>query len=567
MIGRSIAQYEVVEKLGEGGMGVVYKARDLRLNRFVVLKVLRSDALGDADRKRRFVQEARAASALVSPYIITIHDIAAVDGMDYIVMEYVPGQPLDYLIPTGGMPVDVVLRIATQICDALTVAHQAGIIHRDLKPANIMVTSAGHVKLLDFGLVKLTSTWSGGDVTGPKTVAGAVVGTVCYMSPEQALAQPVDARSDLFSLGTVLYEMTTGRRAFGNASAMLALTAVLRDSPPEPAAINPKIPAALNALIMRCLAKDPNGRPSSAAEVRALLGLTPPPADFCAQGFQALRTMSPASALNARQSFEQAMKSSDDHSQVYAGICEYYAQTVLLGLAEASEALPKALWAARKALDLDAANESVQVTVALLRANCDLRWQESLGVLERPLADRDKYRRGLWSRRPLGHFAHAMADVGSDGAARAWIALESGDVAAVEHFASFAERNSWIAAWARAWALIASGQARQAIEICSEALRAEPGHAQLESALAAACAFDGKTDRAHGIVTDSRWRPASFAMPVWAAAGETDLLFTAARDAVARRDPGLITAMRLPVMQKYRSDPRYTEVLRELNLA
>jgi hypothetical protein len=236
-------------------------------------------------------------------------------------------------------------------------------------------------------------------------------------------------------------------------------------------------------------------------------------------------------------------------------------------MAEASETLPKALWAARKALDMAPSSESVQVTVALLRANCDLKWQETLTALNRPLSDHDRYRRGLWCRRPLGHFSEAMADVGHDGAAKAWIALESGDLASVERFALSADLNSWIACWARAWTLIAAGRTRHAIETCSSALRMEPGNGQLASALAVAYVLDRQSEKAHAIVSDARWRPASFAIPVWAAAGETDLVFTAARDALSRRDPGLITALRLPVLQPLRGDPRYAELLRSLNLS
>jgi hypothetical protein len=167
---------------------------------------------------------------------------------------------------------------------------------------------------------------------------------------------------------------------------------------------------------------------------------------------------------------------------------------------------------------------------------------------------------------PLGHYSEAMEDVGQDGAARAWIALESGDLASVERFALSADLNSWIACWARAWMLIAAGRTRHAIEICSSALRMEPGNAQLESALAAAYVVDRQRQKAPAILSDARWRPASFAIPVWAAAGETDLVFSAAHDALSRRDPGLDTALRLPVVQPLRRDPRYAAVLRSLDL-
>ena len=245
MVGRTISHYEIVEKLGEGGMGVVYKAHDTHLDRFVPIKVLPPEKVADAERKRRFVQEAKSASALNHPNIITIHDIASDNGLDFIAMEYVPGKPLNQLIARKGLPLAEALKYAVQIADALAAAHAAGIIHRDLKPANVMVSGApersGFVKVLDFGLAKLTDKADSGDREFTQSVQqddtpasgeGSIVGTVSYMSPEQAEGKKVDARSDIFSFGSLLYEMvTTGRRAFQGESRLSTLSAVLREEP------------------------------------------------------------------------------------------------------------------------------------------------------------------------------------------------------------------------------------------------------------------------------------------------------------------------------------------------
>ena len=224
MVGTTISHYEVLEKLGEGGMGMVYKARDTQLGRFVAVKVLIPAVGESSDRHARFLQEARAASSLNHPNIITIHDIVAVENGDFIVMEFVRGQTLGDVLEAGKIPVVDALKYAIQIADALAAAHEIGIVHRDLKPANVMVTPEGLAKVLDFGLAKLAGTPGGlalgeSDSTvsisaaavhgSPKTMEGAIIGTLSYMSPEQAQGGKVDARSDIFSFGSVLYEMLT----------------------------------------------------------------------------------------------------------------------------------------------------------------------------------------------------------------------------------------------------------------------------------------------------------------------------------------------------------------------
>src|SRR5262245_35029323 len=216
LIGRQVGHYQIHSRLGEGGMGIVFKARDTHLDRFVAIKVLPPERVADPDRRRRFAQEAKAASALNHPNIITVHDISNAAGTDFIVMEYVHGKTLGQVIPRRGLKLKGILNYATRIADALAKAHAAGIVHRDLKPGNIMVDEGGLVKVLDFGLAKLTETPQVGEeeLTGkmpPWTDDGTVLGTAAYMSPEQAGGKPADARSDIVSFGSVLYEMVTGQ--------------------------------------------------------------------------------------------------------------------------------------------------------------------------------------------------------------------------------------------------------------------------------------------------------------------------------------------------------------------
>jgi serine/threonine protein kinase/Tol biopolymer transport system component len=275
MIGATISHYQIVEKLGEGGMGVVYKARDLRLDRFVCIKILRPEQLKDESRKQRFIQEAKSASSLNHPNIVTIHEIDQAGGTDFMVMEFVAGKTLQQLIPGGGLPVADVLKYAIPIARALAAASAAGIIHRDIKPGNLMVGANGIVKVLDFGLAKLTAQEvSADDATQAiqgHTEEGTIVGTAAYMSPEQAQAKPVDARSDIFSFGAVLYEMLGGRRAFQGANAVSTLAAILEKEPAPLAERDSRIPRELERVVMRCLRKDPERRFQTMADLRVAL--------------------------------------------------------------------------------------------------------------------------------------------------------------------------------------------------------------------------------------------------------------------------------------------------------
>ena len=283
MVGQTIQNYRIVETLGQGGMGTVYKALDVRLNRFLALKFLVPDKV-TAERKRRFFQEAKAASALNHPSIVHIYDLGDWEGADFIAMEYVEGQTLQQMLRNGAMPLDDALRYAIQVADAMSVAHAANIIHRDLKPANVMVTPRGLVKILDFGVAKLNdpvpaptrqhrpeSTETQTVANLEHTMEGMVVGSPAYMSPEQAMGKQVDARSDIFEFGLLLHEMLTGQQAFSGASRIEILSAILRTDPARPSSINPAVPPEIEWVIAHCLRKDREKRFQSMSEVKIAL--------------------------------------------------------------------------------------------------------------------------------------------------------------------------------------------------------------------------------------------------------------------------------------------------------
>jgi Tol biopolymer transport system component/serine/threonine protein kinase len=280
MIGKVLAHYRIVEKLGEGGMGSVWKAQDSHLDRFVALKLLPVERLSDDVRKRRFIQEAKAASALNHPNIITVFDVADAEGIPFIVMEYVQGKTLDQVIGRKGLKLSTALKYAVQIADALARAHSAGIIHRDLKPSNVMVTEAGLVKVLDFGLAKLTEPAHLDEDTSTRTLLakderlteeGIIVGTVAYMSPEQAEGKTVDARSDMFSFGSVMYEMLAGRRAFQGDAKVSTLAAILSSEPPPLHEIREDLPLEVERIVTRCVRKDLDRRIQSMRDLKLAL--------------------------------------------------------------------------------------------------------------------------------------------------------------------------------------------------------------------------------------------------------------------------------------------------------
>ncbi|HVH57653.1 MAG TPA: serine/threonine-protein kinase, partial [Vicinamibacterales bacterium] len=291
--GTRLGSYEIVSLLGAGGMGEVYRARDLRLQREVALKVLPDVAAADPDRRERFKREALAIAALNHPHIVTIHSVEDADATLFLTMELVSGRSLADLMPSGGLPLARLLTIGIAVADAMAAAHQKGITHRDLKPANIMLgegEQSGRIKVLDFGLAKAIepgaglvrrSPGEGGESGVGNTLAnsptftspavtqhGVILGTAAYMSPEQAEGRGVDARSDLFSLGVVLYEMATGRRPFTGETSLSILSSILKDTPRPVTEINPAVPSDLGRIIRRALSKDPERRYQDARDLR-----------------------------------------------------------------------------------------------------------------------------------------------------------------------------------------------------------------------------------------------------------------------------------------------------------
>src|SRR6266481_3458684 len=272
--GTHLGPYEITGPLGSGGMGEVYRARDTRLERTVAIKILPAQFSSEPVRKQRFEREAKTIASMNHPHICTLHDIGHQDGIDFLVMEYLEGETLAQRLPKGPLPLDQVLQYAIEIADALDKAHRKGVTHRDLKPGNIMLTKSG-TKLLDFGLAKLTQEVTPANIplselptaNDPLTAQGTILGTLQYMAPEQVEGKEVDARTDIFAFGAVVYEMATGKRAFEGKTQASLIAKILETDPPPISSLQPMTPPSLDRVVKKCLAKEPEKRWQAASDV------------------------------------------------------------------------------------------------------------------------------------------------------------------------------------------------------------------------------------------------------------------------------------------------------------
>jgi serine/threonine protein kinase len=580
LVGRTISHYQVLSLLGAGGMGEVYLARDPRLDRTVALKILPGEFAADADRMQRFTREAKAASALNHPNVATIYDVGESDGISFIVMEHVEGDTLQARISRRMIPPEVV-DIAVQAADALDLAHAKGITHRDIKPANLMLTHRGNVKVLDFGVAKLARNDEGilsGDWSvEPVTAVGSIVGSAPYMSPEQIVGGDVDSRSDVFSLGVVIYEMATGQRPFSGSTPAEMMDHIVHAAPEPMMRLNPDLPSELERITLKCLDKRTDDRYQSARElltdlwplkrqldakpVRAIaddasitdVPRAPEALELVARGWAHLRSASFFEVSDAVSAFEAATVIDPTYAAAYAGLSvAKVAQAIEhSGLVEA---LGEAKAAALRAVALDDGSADAQVALGAVMFWAEWDWIAAERSFQRALAINPNHAEAYLY---YGALTEALGDL-ERGLHLKLQGLERDSTSAMAHVLiafSFWNQRRYddVIVWV------------------NKALDRDPRHLMARGLLGAAYWKMGDLKRAFellsGVKAAQSERNAEFWLLMhYAQTGDLDAAFELLQRLIDARDPGLVDLAVAPTWDSLRADPRFNECLARMKL-
>jgi serine/threonine protein kinase len=580
LVGRTISHYQVLSLLGAGGMGEVYLARDPRLDRTVALKILPGEFAADADRMQRFTREAKAASALNHPNVATIYDVGESDGISFIVMEHVEGETIQARISRRMTPPEVI-DIAVQAADALDLAHAKGITHRDIKPANLMLTHRGVVKVLDFGVAKVARSDEGslnGDWTvEPVTAVGSVVGSGPYMSPEQIVGGAVDSRSDVFSLGVVIYEMATGQRPFSGSTRAEMMDHILHTAPDPMIRLNSDLPSELERITRKCLDKRTDDRYQSARELltdlwplkrqldakpaRAIaddasitdVPRAPEALELVARGWAHLRSASFFEVSAAVSAFEAATVIDPTYAAAYAGLS-------IAKVAQAIEhsglvdALGEAKAAALRAVALDDGSADAQVALGAVMFWAEWDWIAAERSFQRALAINPNHAEAYLY---YGFLMEALGDL-ERGLHLKMQGLECDSTSALAHVAiafSFWNQRRYddVIVWV------------------NKALDRDPQHLMARGLLGAAYWKMGDLERAgellSGVKAAQSERNAEFWLLMhYAQTGDLDAAFELLQRSIDARDPGLVHLAVAPTWDSLRADPRFNECLARMKL-
>ena len=607
MIGRSLGRYRVVERLGEGGMGAVFRAWDERLERDVALKVISPRILSHPDARRRLREEARVLSQLDHPAIATVHDFDTLDGLDFLVMELVRGQTLAQLAARGPVTERDAVAWAIQVCEALEVAHERGVIHRDLKPANIMVTARGRVKVLDFGLATCCGTEDGESPSQALTKPIVPEGTIAYMSPEQLLGEPVDERTDVFSLGTVLFELLAGHPPFRGAVVPAITEAILHHATPLLSLERPGLAVALDVVIRQCLEKRAQDRYSDARALAADLrrvaaGEAVPvrPASVVTgrardpeahraylRGRRQWSKRTRAGLQLAIEHFESAIDLDPEHAPAWSGLADCY--VILAPWLPPRLGYQKAMAAARRALELDPESAEAHTSLAFTRLFLDWDWTGSEEGFQRALKLDPTYATGhQWYAElltVLGRFDEALAEAR---AAEELDALSYATPTSLVNVFYYARRydealehqhriqvlrpaGGVLAGLAdRARILEQGGRAAEAVPEYLKVLE-EEDDPRLRAGLACAYVLSGDPDSARAELARLAALPPERHVPPYAVAGplallgEKDAAFAKLEEALATHDRAMVYVRVNPRLDPLRGDPRYASIVARMN--